>query len=436
MSKAKLYAARELIDEKNYSAARIILLTMPNEERARQWLSKLDEIAPDIRTAGPKTLAIAAVTHPPRQRRAVPRLINLILLFGGLAIGLLGARFLPPSLNPSLNINNTTQVAQKNTPIPTIPPSPTPTFLLTETFTGHGLTLKYPNGWQVIDRYIDLTITHNGDFGPVQTIVLTPLRNALPDQQHASEQAYCKGQTLKQNGLNAADGSVILKPAGSFTQPSDVKLGTETVKVCGYVSDNTLAKTALVKVNDTDYLDVKVLSQNAVELGSLFEQFVQQIQVDTTKIGEWGNVTRNSASTPIPLGSTAILTNEGNYPFSITIDQVVRGDDALKLMPQSTVRPNMGMEFMLIHANVELLTYGEYQKRTLVPTSYQLVSNGKLLTDELFGKVIPPDPAYSFTLFPGSTADGWIVKEVPISDPSPLLVYAETGEPVYFSLTK
>jgi hypothetical protein len=45
MSKAKMEQARELIREKHYSEARSILKTV-NHPKAREWLKRLDEIAP------------------------------------------------------------------------------------------------------------------------------------------------------------------------------------------------------------------------------------------------------------------------------------------------------------------------------------------------------------------------------------------------------
>ncbi len=44
---AKLLAARELIKEKEYSAARAVLKTIPGNSTAIQWLAKLDQIAPE-----------------------------------------------------------------------------------------------------------------------------------------------------------------------------------------------------------------------------------------------------------------------------------------------------------------------------------------------------------------------------------------------------
>lgn len=53
MSKAKMEAARELIQEKRYAEARAILLTV-DHDKAREWLAKLDEIAPEVKSGSGK----------------------------------------------------------------------------------------------------------------------------------------------------------------------------------------------------------------------------------------------------------------------------------------------------------------------------------------------------------------------------------------------
>ena len=46
MSKAKLQAAKELIQEQQYSTARAVLLTIPTDPTAQRWLAQLQTIAP------------------------------------------------------------------------------------------------------------------------------------------------------------------------------------------------------------------------------------------------------------------------------------------------------------------------------------------------------------------------------------------------------
>lgn len=46
MAESKLETARQLIIEKQYDAARAVLETIPDHPKAREWLAKLDEVAP------------------------------------------------------------------------------------------------------------------------------------------------------------------------------------------------------------------------------------------------------------------------------------------------------------------------------------------------------------------------------------------------------
>jgi hypothetical protein len=49
MSEIKFAAAKELIQEKKYNEARTILKTI-NDPKAEHWLSRLDEIAPEVKS--------------------------------------------------------------------------------------------------------------------------------------------------------------------------------------------------------------------------------------------------------------------------------------------------------------------------------------------------------------------------------------------------
>jgi hypothetical protein len=59
MSKQKMLAARELIQEKRYAEARALLKTI-DDPTAKAWLKKLDEIAPEKKSGG-KLVIVAAV---------------------------------------------------------------------------------------------------------------------------------------------------------------------------------------------------------------------------------------------------------------------------------------------------------------------------------------------------------------------------------------
>lgn len=60
MSKAKLLAARELINEKKYHEARALLRGV-DDPIAKKWLAKLDEIAPQRGRKLPLTLILGSI---------------------------------------------------------------------------------------------------------------------------------------------------------------------------------------------------------------------------------------------------------------------------------------------------------------------------------------------------------------------------------------
>jgi hypothetical protein len=95
MSKAKLAAAKELIQEKRYAEARALLKTVNNPTAAR-WLERLDHIAPqsvtppahDGANMSPATAEAERyfqAENRKRRRRALGRGIEVIILGLGLA---------------------------------------------------------------------------------------------------------------------------------------------------------------------------------------------------------------------------------------------------------------------------------------------------------------------------------------------------------------
>lgn len=67
MSKAKLQAARELLQEKRYQEARSLLQTIPSDPTAQKWLAKLDQIAPTApqRSSKLNTQPVRSTYYPP-----------------------------------------------------------------------------------------------------------------------------------------------------------------------------------------------------------------------------------------------------------------------------------------------------------------------------------------------------------------------------------
>jgi hypothetical protein len=108
----KLAAARELIVERNYDAARSLLRTLPNDPTAAKWLAKLDEIAPEVKAptipvptvvkSAPVTSKSFAITTPIFLGGAVIIAIGLML-----GVGLLLAKPESPSVQTAVVAYNT-----------------------------------------------------------------------------------------------------------------------------------------------------------------------------------------------------------------------------------------------------------------------------------------------------------------------------------------
>ncbi|MAS36139.1 MAG: hypothetical protein CL610_19190 [Anaerolineaceae bacterium] len=63
MSSVKLQAARELIVDDHFEAARAVLNTMPTSPTAKKWLAKLNEIAPAAPQAADPVEEQESVSH-------------------------------------------------------------------------------------------------------------------------------------------------------------------------------------------------------------------------------------------------------------------------------------------------------------------------------------------------------------------------------------
>lgn len=91
MSNIKFQAAKELIEERQFTAARAVLKAMPEDPRAKLWLVKLDKIAPEIQAQIPLPPVQAWETSKtliPRKRSSIAKPLLLlaallIAFFGG-----------------------------------------------------------------------------------------------------------------------------------------------------------------------------------------------------------------------------------------------------------------------------------------------------------------------------------------------------------------
>ncbi|HEX2906034.1 MAG TPA: hypothetical protein VHO69_04195 [Phototrophicaceae bacterium] len=122
MSKQKMLAAKELIQEKRYDEARTILKTV-NHPTAKQWLEKLDKIAP----------------VKPKSARPNRRILLLVLLPLCIVLMILtqpnkeGNQNTPNTVSPKQTTEQ--KVGNASTPQPTLPPAMTQKPSVTPTIT-------------------------------------------------------------------------------------------------------------------------------------------------------------------------------------------------------------------------------------------------------------------------------------------------------------
>jgi hypothetical protein len=88
MSQSKLQAAKELLQEKNYTAARAILETLPGDPTAQRWLAKLNDIAPQQHRQVVKPIGTSMIPEPvihiaqpaPRRKKRSPLVVLAIVI--------------------------------------------------------------------------------------------------------------------------------------------------------------------------------------------------------------------------------------------------------------------------------------------------------------------------------------------------------------------
>jgi hypothetical protein len=85
MSKQKMQAARDLIQQKKYDEARAILRTV-RHPLAEEWLERLERISPETKSKRGRT-AVSATAAPPRRSTSLLRVLLLLLVL----IGVIGA---------------------------------------------------------------------------------------------------------------------------------------------------------------------------------------------------------------------------------------------------------------------------------------------------------------------------------------------------------
>jgi len=148
--------------------------------------------------------------------------------------------------------------------------------------------------------------------------------------------------------------------------------------------------------------------------------------------------TRNN---PYPVGEAALI-RRGEIEFTLTVAEVLRGDDAydriLRANRFNDPAPE-GFEFVLAH--VEVSYTGEDQGvLEIQKEQFAVITKGRAIRyiDTWTYSPCCIQPDLELSLFQGGTGDGWIALPVAVDDPNPLLVIGlrdDGSGGIFFSLT-
>lgn len=109
--------------------------------------------------------------------------------------------------------------------------------------------------------------------------------------------------------------------------------------------------------------------------------------------------------------------------FAVTIVEVVRGEQAWSMIQASNMfndPPGPGNEYVLIRANVELLSSEDDSAYSVSIVDFNLVSATGRFYD--FPFTVEPEPRLDATIFSGAGVEGWMVWEVEEGD-QPILAF-------------
>lgn len=140
---------------------------------------------------------------------------------------------------------------------------------------------------------------------------------------------------------------------------------------------------------------------------------------------------------PVPLGQTTSVVNEDNQTATVTVTQVVRGDEAAQMSVaanQFNEPPTEGFELVLALVEVANTSDGVLeinQYETASVTDNQVIGFLDIATEA----PCCIEPAFDLELLPDGVGAGWIPMFVKEGDPAPLMLMGSAANGVYFALT-
>lgn len=200
-----------------------------------------------------------------------------------------------------------------------------------------------------------------------------------------------------------------------------------------------------------------VLEESQVEVTRLVEvevEVTRVVEVEVTRVVEVEVIATavpptntptpeapevGTAGSPVPLGTAQLVENADGQSISVTVSEVIRGDDALdRIMAANQFNdpPTEGFEYVLLHVDVSTPADNE-GAITLDHSSLQVVTNNRVIRwfDAGSGACCLV-PEFDFQMLPGGTGDGWVALLVAVDDPAPMMLLGDADRGVYFSLTQ
>jgi uncharacterized protein YraI len=139
--------------------------------------------------------------------------------------------------------------------------------------------------------------------------------------------------------------------------------------------------------------------------------------------------TVGTQANPVPIGTTAYISDEFGYQYSVRITDVLRGNAAWERIYAANgfndPAPD-GKEYILFFVTATF-EKGEYPaKFTVMDTGFTTMSQGRIQDPLVYA--IPPDPRLIiFELDEGVSESGWLAKLITAGDTRPLIVYSDSS---------
>jgi hypothetical protein len=303
MSRQKMLAAREPIKEKRYPEAHAILKTI-DHPTAREWLAKLDEIAPEK-----KRLSLSTVPY------------TYIIGFGVLSVLIVIA--------VALILNRW------------------PSSILTETFSYSGVIFRYPRGWQVSTGTYQITLSSPVDVGlaeaanttPAHQVIITVTREANPDKSPLIMAEEARNSLLE--GYTDFEGNVV-RESITTDPPKPVSFGNYSGVSLNFALDGISATNIILDTGNRTITTFTGISNDPAYLDPVLTEITRSFSFDPSLAGDfacpiaswWENtagsyITRFLDTTEVAASTSRIAVS----PLVLEMQRIYREFEALEYPP-------------------------------------------------------------------------------------------------------